>query len=182
MKSLAESFCSAPGSGPNNQPESRVLSSNSRSSPSAQGLESRVRRAPRVARACQGPSQTKSAGARVGSCDRKTRLVPTVASWRSVARSNRRPVSGQPNFDQAHRFAATRTGRRMMNRLRCRSWSGPLGRWRGKLPGLLFLRGEQRCLFKKSAHAVGADFGRRMQSAKSAHPRVTRRQDMPSSP
>ena len=43
---------------------------------------------------------------------------------------------------------------------------------------MLFLRREQRCLFKKSAHAVGADFGRRMQPAKSADPRVSRRQDM----
>ena len=60
-------------------------------------------------------------------------------------------------------------------------WSriGRLGRRRGRgLPGLLFLRGELRCLFKKSAHAIGADFGRRMQPAKSTHPRVTRRQDM----
>ena len=43
---------------------------------------------------------------------------------------------------------------------------------------MLFLRSEQRRFFKKGAHAIGADFGRRMQPTKSAHARVTRRQDM----
>ena len=43
---------------------------------------------------------------------------------------------------------------------------------------MLFLRGEPRGLFKQSAHAIGADFGRRMQPAKSADTRVTRRQDV----
>ena len=43
---------------------------------------------------------------------------------------------------------------------------------------MLFLRGEPRRLIEKSAHAIGADFGRRMQPAKSADARVTRRQDV----
>lgn len=43
---------------------------------------------------------------------------------------------------------------------------------------MLFLLGKPRCLFKQSAHAIGADFSRRVQPAKSAHARVTRRQDM----
>ena len=86
-------------------------------------------------------------------------------------------MSGQPNFEQAHRFAANRTRWPIRQRVRRRGWTGCFGECR-RFPGLLFLRGELWRLFQQGAHAIGADFGRRMQPAKSAHARVTRRQDM----
>ena len=47
-----------------------------------------------------------------------------------------------------------------------------------RLPGADFSLGQGRFLLEKGAHAIGSDFGGRVQPAKEADPAIPARQDM----
>lgn len=88
---------------------------------------------------------------------------------------NRRRMAPGPLPHKIHRPPANRTGWRA-------AWSdhrfGSDFRFRlgGRIPGLLFLRGQQRGFSQQRPHPVAPDFGRGMKSAKGPDPGKPARQ------